>query len=1052
MNDEQRQALSAIQFSSVLGTEGIWSPLSHHVDGLHPRVVAEIESAVRTAKNRPRSQPVGLVLQGERGVGKTHMLGWLRQHTQEQGGSFFMPKLIVGGSFWAGAVHGIVNQLRGAGDQQLGRMIDVLGEQTGCDNELRVRLRGMPPVDRRNLDEFVERVRQFDEFSMRDYDDTLRALVLYQSGDRDLREIGQSFLSWEEGIEDVVKARWGFRARYRKPQLIFNDLSALFALTGPMVLAIDQVDTVITQSGRTDEARLADDLAGGLMAMREETVRTIVVAACIPKSWELIEQRAVNSAADRFRVLELRTAMPSTEVARTLVERHLAEQYEEIGFEPEYPSWPVAPTAFADDSVAHYTPRQLLKQVTEHVRRCLDLDTVTELEHFGETVDAAPAPLLPAHEMRGFDAEFERLRAAADVTAPLDPATEDERMVAVLNAALHCYVLEQGEEVLNLTLDRRTQVQPALHARLRRTLDEASEDEEHWSFRAIGHTNARAVLTRLRSACLEAGVEPGLQKRHLVVVRNLPFSGGAVTTRTLAEFEDAGGVALPVCEDDLRTYSALEQMVVSGRAGFSSWLLARQPAGRSQLFSSSVVGSGLIESSAEAVAVADFPAARESAVVVESIEAESPAAEDDSTGENVSGNATAVPGREVPSVCLGRTNSGREFRIPLELLRKHTALFAGSGSGKTVLLRRLVEETALQGVSSILIDSNNDLARMGDRWPRPPEGWGDADSQRAEQYFAETDVVVWTPGRESGRPIALNPLPDFAEVGGDADELRSAVDAAVAGLMPKTRLPRGQQNRGAAVLTEALTHFADEGGSELDDFVDLLSDLSPEVSTIRRAPQLAATMADELRAAMITDPVFRGAGNRLSPGDLLAPPPGKRARVSVISGIGLTDGQLETFVNQLNLALYAWIKQHPSLDRPVGSLLVLDEAQTFVPAQRPAVSKESTLRLATQARKYGMGLVYATQAPKSLHNVASGNTATQFYGRLGAAVQIRTVEELARARGSQIDDLLKLNAGQFYGATEGTAFTKLRTPMCLTHHANSALTEGEVLDRARKTR
>ncbi len=1041
MNDEQRRALSAIQFSSVLGTEGIWSPLSHHVDGLHPRAVAEVERAVHTAKSRPRSQPIGLVLRGERGVGKTHMLGWLRQYTQEQGGSFFMPKLIVGDSFWSGAVHGIVNQMRGAGDRQLARMIDTLSERTECGNELRVRLRGTLPVDRRNLDEFVDRVQQFDEQSMRDYEDTLRALVLYQSGNRELREVGHSFLSWEEGIDDSAKAHWGFRARYRKPQLIFNDLSGLFALTGPMVLAIDQVDTVITQSGRTDEARLADDLAGGLMAMREETVRTIIVAACIPKSWELIEQRAVNSAADRFRVVELRTAMPSTEVARTLVERHLASQYNEIGFAPEYPSWPVAPTAFADDSIAHRTPRQLLKKVTEHVRMCLDLDTVTELTHFGDAVGDHPVPRVPSHELSGFDVEFERLRAAADVTTPLDPASEDERMFAVLNAALQCYVLEQGEEVLNLTIDPRTQVQPALHARLRRTLDEASEDEEHWCFRAIGHTNARAVLTRLRSACLEAGIEPGLNKRHLVVVRNLPFSGGAVTTRTLADFAAAGGLALPVCEDDLRTYSALEQMVTCGGAGFAGWLLARQPASRSQLFSSSVVGSGLLNawSAGSAVGSAESAAAVDDSVV-----------EDERvSGELPASGAAARAGGEVPSLCLGRTVGGREFRIPLELLRKHTALFAGSGSGKTVLLRRLVEEVALQGVSSILIDSNNDLARMGDRWPHPPEEWAGADAQRADEYLAETEVVVWTPGRESGRPIALNPLPDFSEVGGDPDEMRSAVDAAVAGLMPKTRLPRTQQGRGAAVLTEALTHFADQGGSELDEFVDMLADLPHDVSSIRRAPQLAAGMADELRAAMITDPVFGGAGNRLSPGDLLAPSPGKRARVSVISCIGLTDEQIETFVNQLNLALYAWIKRHPALDRPVGSLLVLDEAQTFVPARRPAASKESTLRLATQARKYGMGLVYATQAPKSLHNLASGNAATQFYGRLGASVQIRAVEELARARGSQIDDLSVLSVGQFYGATEGTAFTKLQTPMCLTHHANSALTEDEVLQRAR---
>ncbi|WP_433197336.1 ATP-binding protein [Nocardia sp. CA-107356] len=328
---------------------------------------------------------------------------------------------------------------------------------------------------------------------------------------------------------------------------------------------------------------------------------------------------------------------------------------------------------------------------------------------------------------------------------------------------------------------------------------------------------------------------------------------------------------------------------------------------------------------------------------------------------------------------------------------------------------------------------------------------GIGDAKRAEEYFASADVVVWTPGRESGRPIALNPLPDFTEAGDDPDELRTAVDAAVAGLIPKTGLPRAQARRGTAVLTEALTYFAHQGGGQLDDFVALLANLPQGVSTIRKAGQLAEGMADELRAAMITDPVFRGAGHRLDPGALLAPAVGKRARVSVISCIGLADGQPETFVNQLQLALFAWIKRHPAGDRPLGALLVLDEAQTFVPAQQAAASKQSTLRLATQARKYGLGMVYATQAPKALHNLVSGNAATQFYGRLGASVQIRVVEELARARGGRIDDISSLGAGQFYGATEGATFAKTQTPMCLSHHGESALTEEEVLERARRT-
>ena len=92
----------------------------------------------------------------------------------------------------------------------------------------------------------------------------------------------------------------------------------------------------------------------------------------------------------------------------------------------------------------------------------------------------------------------------------------------------------------------------------------------------------------------------------------------------------------------------------------------------------------------------------------------------------------------------------------LSALRKHTAIFAGSGSGKTVLIRRLVEECALRGVSSIVLDPNNDLSRMGSPWPEKPTGWNPADDARADAYFAGTEVLVWTPRRNSADPAAIS--------------------------------------------------------------------------------------------------------------------------------------------------------------------------------------------------------------------------------------------------------------------------------------------------------
>jgi hypothetical protein len=394
---------------------------------------------------------------------------------------------------------------------------------------------------------------------------------------------------------------------------------------------------------------------------------------------------------------------------------------------------------------------------------------------------------------------------------------------------------------------------------------------------------------------------------------------------------------------------------------------------------------------------------------------------------------------------------GSAVEMPLAALRKHAVIFAGSGSGKTVLLRRLVEECALQGVSSIVLDPNNDLARLGDAWPEPPVGWGDGDAAKAAAYLAGTDVVVWTPRRETGRPLSFQPLPDFAAVFDDPDEFALALDTAVAALAPRARMTAAtaKAERGRAVLRETLAYFARQGGSGLTTFVDLLAELPDNVTPLAKARVMAEDMAQTLTAAMINDPLFGGSGVPLDPGVLLTPPPGRRARVSVISFIGLPGNeQRQSFVNQLQMALFAWVKRHPASGRPLGGLFVMDEAQTLAPSGAMTASTESTLALASQARKYGLGLIFATQAPRGIHNRIVGNAATQFYGFLNSPVQIAAAKEMAAAKASGVVDISRLSAGQFYAVGEGLPFQKVAMPMCLSYHPASALTAEEVLARA----
>jgi hypothetical protein len=507
-------------------------------------------------------------------------------------------------------------------------------------------------------------------------------------------------------------------------------------------------------------------------------------------------------------------------------------------------------------------------------------------------------------------------------------------------------------------------------------------------------------------------------------------------------------VVLPAAPEDLVTCAALAVLTTEHHPALNAWLADRKPAHSVQLLAvalwdaAEASGLGSTVPGPPNAPEADTAPGPSSAPAATAAPEPAPAPEP----------TAVVPGPAAPAVGVGLPVAGRPgASLALASLRRHLAIFAGSGSGKTVLLRRVIEECALHGVSSIVLDPNNDLARLGEEWPSAPDPWLAGDAERARRYLEDTDVVIWTPRREGGRPLTFQPLPDFGAVLDEVDEFNAAVDAAVEALAPRVGVARqsGRAPQEKAVLTEAMRYFARGAGRDLGVFIDILANLPEHVSEQTRASQIAAELADRLRAARTTDPLFGGAGEAADPGLLLAPPPGKRARVSVISRVGMASlEQWQGFVNQLQMALFSWVKRNPAQDKPLAGLLVMDEAQDLVPSTGTTACSESTRRLASQARKYGLGLLFATQSPKALHNSIPGNATTQFFGLLNAPAQIDAARELAKAKGGDVPSIGRLSAGEFYLALEGSAFQRIRTPMCLSYHPSSPLTEDEVLAKA----
>ncbi|OPZ22571.1 MAG: AAA-like domain protein [candidate division BRC1 bacterium ADurb.BinA364] len=256
-------------------------------------------------------------------------------------------------------------------------------------------------------------------------------------------------------------------------------------------------------------------------------------------------------------------------------------------------------------------------------------------------------------------------------------------------------------------------------------------------------------------------------------------------------------------------------------------------------------------------------------------------------------------------------------------------------------------------------------------------------------------------------------------------------------------------NNKMGVLAAALRWFAQNSSGGLVEFIQLLEGLPPDAGGgISQAEKLAKSMADSLKARIQIDPLFGHAGTPVDPAMLFESANPAKVRLSIVNFFGLTtqEGQRQ-FLNRLAMTLFAWIKKHPApQEQPLRGLLVIDEAKDFIPSGKASICKASLMRLAAQARKYGLGLVFATQAPRDIENTVVSNCFTQVFGRMNSPRTIEAVQQLLQQQGISGEDVPQLHRGVFYVSNASVIKppARIAAPLCLSWHPNSPLTEMEI--------
>ena len=1043
-NELALSAFRAVDFDWTQCLDSVWRDDDYHVEELHRALADEFMSEFVLKTENANAQPVGRVMVGPKGAGKTHLLGRLRQRVWAHGGWFVLLDFVAIDHFWQSTALSFLSSLQrpmeggSAQHEIMLARLAVLLDLPPHHQVVVAQLHKRSENSAENLMQaFLAGLRRQHPTPTQRHQDVIRALILLSSHDWGVSDLAYSWLQGQE-TDEILARTLDFVKTRESPAEIVRGLCWILGLTGPTLVAVDQIDAIVTEhNSRTGTAPAIEEsdkalsvieaLATGVMDLHEVKGRAVTLVACLEATWEIIKNKAIGSAVDRFHDARSLKSIQNSDIAKRLVRSRLESAYAKQGFVPPHPTWPFKSEAFA--TAVNFSPRQLLQRCDKHREQCLTAGRINELSSFSADV-GTDAP----QRSSDLDSQYERLRSGAQIGGLLDPKNEDQLFCDLLVDVLRAYVRQtETPDSVDLSVDADfKQKTPVLHARLRFVYSDEGDRERHFSFRALGHVNASAFQARLRAAMTASGIDRALPFRKLFILRRTQIPGGTVTPKLVDEFKKAGGHIINPSDEDLKSFLALQTLLHKAPDGLDEWLRSRKPLCKTTLFAE----AGLCELRTTST--------REEGRRSESTSSHGSASAHTQATRAAQGDVTRHDARVIP---IGRRleggKLGRLETLPAEILPRHTAILASAGSGKTVILRRIVEEAALVGIPAIVLDTNNDLARLGQPWPERPAVWSEDDAAKAEVYQTRVEVVLWTPGATKGNPLYLALLPDFAAVGDDEDERDKAIQMAVATLSPLIRGTGKTKDLQEAVLCSAIRHFA-RGGGDLDDLIRLIADLPEGVSEIIGADKLGIGIANQLRAAIERNPLMKSRGPLLDPSTLFQASAEGKTRISVINFAGLTsDETRQAFVNRLQMALFAWIKRNPS---STSRLYVMDEAQNFAPSQKLTPCKESTQSLAAQARKYGLGMIFATQTPKGIDNKIISNCTTHFYGKMSAPATLTAIQDMAAARGGNVGDFGTLTRGQFYFSTEGvTKPIKINTPLCLSYHPANPLSEDEVI-------
>ena len=405
--------LRAADFDWAMHLSDVWNDSPRDVPELHTNIRAEYVAKLEAMRaSADAKSPLGWVIVGGGGTGKTHLLGFFRREAVRQRAAFVMVDMTDVRDFWETVLQGYLDslQVRYEGDLfqyqwLLRNLIERLGPKQPISKALSILTHNKSTQLRAEISAVLNALAlQFGRKEALAYQNVVRALVCLNGVDFSISSLGMTWLQGQE-IEAEDKSAFGFTIAREHPLKIVEGLSWLMSLSGPTILAFDQLDPIVTQLDFQKSAELSPEesaaakaivalITGGLMTLRDKTRKTLSVVSCLETTWKTLQTSALQPAVDRFEFPQQLDSIKIGTIAEAVVRNRLAQAFAKTGFSAPYPTWPFRLQAF--EKIANITPREVLKKCQFHRQHCLDKGVVDELDSYARIIEPpAPTPLLP---------------------------------------------------------------------------------------------------------------------------------------------------------------------------------------------------------------------------------------------------------------------------------------------------------------------------------------------------------------------------------------------------------------------------------------------------------------------------------------------------------------------------------------------------------------------------------------------------------------------------------------------------------------------------------